>query len=157
LNALVRRWLHTEIEGCEKVEFIFKNGERQVFDGVIFIPKLTTNIISDGRLDEDGYWVVSGGREVLIREPGGRLLAKVKRMMSRLYLLTVRMSAATLTVVREDPMAWWWHEGHLNFSAMKKMVKEELVRGLSNIGPVERQCAACLVRKQSRTSFPAQA
>jgi hypothetical protein len=50
--------------------------------------------------------VVSGGREVLIREPGGRLLAKVKRMMSRLYLLTVRMSAATLTVVREDPMAW---------------------------------------------------
>jgi transposase InsO family protein len=103
--------------------------------------------------------VVIGSGELLIREPGGKLLARVKRTASRLYLLTVRLSAAMCTVTREDPVAWSWHErlGHLNFPTLKKMVKEELVRGLPDIGPVERPCAACLAGKQRRTPFPAQA
>jgi hypothetical protein len=148
-----------EIEGRGKVEFVCKNGERRVFGGVLYIPKLSANIISAGRLDEEGYQVVIGGGELLIREPGGKLLARVKRTASRLYLLTVKLSIAMCAVTCEDPVAWRWHErlGHLNFLALKKMVKEELVRGLPDIGPVERPCATCLAGKQRRTSFPAQA
>jgi hypothetical protein len=37
------------------VEFVCKNDELGSFDGVYFIPKLTANIVSVGRLDEDGY------------------------------------------------------------------------------------------------------
>jgi hypothetical protein len=44
-----------EFEGCVKVQFICKNGELRTFEGVYFIPKLTANIMSMGRLDEDGY------------------------------------------------------------------------------------------------------
>jgi hypothetical protein len=64
-----------EIEGHGKVEFICRNGERRVFEGVYFIPKLMANIVSVGRLDEDGYQVLIGNGELLIREPGGKLLA----------------------------------------------------------------------------------
>jgi hypothetical protein len=83
-----------EIEGRGMVEFVYKNGELRRFDGVYFIPKLTTNIVSVGRLDEDGYRVLIGGDELAIREPRGKLLARVKQAGSRLYLLHVTLSAA---------------------------------------------------------------
>jgi hypothetical protein len=47
----------TEIEGRGKVEFLCKNGERRMIEGVYFIPKLIVNIVSVGRLDEDSYQV----------------------------------------------------------------------------------------------------
>jgi hypothetical protein len=47
----------TEMEGRGKVEFLCKNGERRMFEGVYFIPKLIVNIVSVGRLDEDSYQV----------------------------------------------------------------------------------------------------
>jgi hypothetical protein len=52
-----------------------------------------------------------------------------------------------------------WHEclGHISFAAMKKMAKEELVRGLPDLTLGELPCVACLAGKQRRTSFPAQA
>jgi hypothetical protein len=148
-----------EIEGHGKVEFICRNGERRVFEGVYFIPKLTTNIVSVGRLDEDGYQVLIGNGELLIREPGGKLLARVKRTAARLYLLTVQLSTAECMVARGEAEAWRWHEclGHLNFPVLQKMAREGFVWGLPDIASVERPCGACLEGKQRRTVFPAQA
>jgi transposase InsO family protein len=42
-------------------------------------------------------------------------------------------------------------------AALRKLEKEELVRGLPKLGRVERVCEACQTGKQKRTSFPAQA
>jgi hypothetical protein len=98
LDTRVRETVHfgddsaMEIEGCGKVEFLCKNGERHVFEGVYFIPKLMANIVSVGRLDEDGYQVLIGSGKLAIREPSGKLLAKVKQTASRLSLLTVTLS-----------------------------------------------------------------
>jgi hypothetical protein len=71
----------------------------------------------------------------------------------------VNVSVAACSVARGDEAAWRWHErlGHLNFQAMKKMVREELVRGLPDFGSVEQPCGACLAGKQRRASFPVQA
>jgi hypothetical protein len=44
-----------QIEGRGTVMFTCKNGESRSFDGVYFIPHLTTNIMSVGQLDEIGY------------------------------------------------------------------------------------------------------
>jgi hypothetical protein len=59
-----------EIEGRGKVEFLYRNGEHRVFEGVYFIPKLMANIVSVGCLDEDGYQVLISGGELWIREQG---------------------------------------------------------------------------------------
>jgi hypothetical protein len=48
--------------------------------------------VSVGNLDEDGYQVIIRGGEVTICEPGGQLLAWVKRAANRLYLLIVNLS-----------------------------------------------------------------
>jgi hypothetical protein len=43
------------IEGRRTVMFMSKNGESQSFDEVYFIPRLTTNIVSVGQLNEIDY------------------------------------------------------------------------------------------------------
>jgi hypothetical protein len=40
---------------------------------------------------------------------------------------------------------------------MKKLAREDLVRGLPDVGLAKRPCEACLVGKKTRSSFPTQA
>jgi hypothetical protein len=47
-----------EIEGIGSILFVCRNGEDRVHAGVYMIPKLTTNIVSLGQLDELGYEVL---------------------------------------------------------------------------------------------------
>jgi transposase InsO family protein len=55
--------------------------------------------------------------------------------------------------------AWRWHArfGHTNFTALRKMGKEELVCGLPVLEQVEQVCDSCLVGKHWRAPFPQQA
>jgi hypothetical protein len=55
---------------------------------VYFIPRLESNIMSIGQLDEVGYNSDINTGVMKIREPGVLLLAKVKREANCLYLLT---------------------------------------------------------------------
>jgi hypothetical protein len=66
------------IEGRETVVFMCKNGESRSFDGVYLIPRLTTNNVSVGQLDEIGYKIDIDTGVMKIQEPGGVLLMKVK-------------------------------------------------------------------------------
>ncbi|CAA6674013.1 unnamed protein product [Spirodela intermedia] len=54
--------------------------------------------------------------------------------------------------------AWKWHArlGHVNMTALRKMAREELVRGLPAVGQVDQLCEACLAGKQKRSPFPQQ-
>jgi hypothetical protein len=81
-----------QIEGRGTVMFTCKNGESRSFDGVYFIPHLTTNIMSVGQLDEIGYKIDIDTSMMKIREPGGVLLAKVKQEVNRLYLLHLKFA-----------------------------------------------------------------
>jgi hypothetical protein len=82
----------TEIEGRGVVEFLCKDGERRSFAGVYFIPRLTANIVSVGQLDEAEYDIHIKAGKMDIREPGGCLLARIKREQSRLYVLDVNIA-----------------------------------------------------------------
>jgi hypothetical protein len=94
-----------EIERCGKVEFICKTGELRAFDRVYFIPKLTANIMSVGRLNQNGYNVLMGCGKLAIRAPGWKLLTMVKITASWLYLLTMRLSSVECLVARSDEAA----------------------------------------------------
>jgi hypothetical protein len=89
-----------EIEGHGRVEFVYRNGEVRCFDGVYFIPKLTVNIMSVGCLNKDGYQVLICSGKLTIREPGGKLLSKVKRADNRLYLLIMKLTRPRCLVLR---------------------------------------------------------
>jgi hypothetical protein len=52
--------LMARIEGHGTIVFVCKNGESQSFDGVYFIPRLMTNIVSVVQLDKIGYKIDTG-------------------------------------------------------------------------------------------------
>jgi hypothetical protein len=80
------------MEGRRTVVFVCKNSESRSFDGVYFIPRLTTNIMSVDQLDEIGYKIDIDTGMMKIREPGGVLLAKVKWEANCLYLLHLKFT-----------------------------------------------------------------
>jgi hypothetical protein len=100
------------IEGPSTVVFVCKNHEFWSFDGVYFIPRLTTNIVIVGQLNEIGYKIDIDTGVMKIREPGGVLLVKVKWEENRLYLLHLKFAQPTCLAVRgrDDEVAWRWHE-----------------------------------------------
>jgi hypothetical protein len=49
-----------------------------------------------------------------------------------------------------------WHErfGHLNFRALHKLSRGDMVKGLPDTGQVEQVCEDCVLAKQKRAPFP---
>ena len=137
------------IEGKGAIVFLCKNGEHRSFVGSYYIPRLTTNIVSIDQLDEAGYNINIKDGAMKVHEPGGQLLAKVMRGKNRSYLLHIKLVRPRCLVRRGVEEAWKWHArlGHVNMATVRKMAKEELVRGLPEIGQVDQLCEACLVGK----------
>jgi hypothetical protein len=106
------------IEGRGIVVFVCKNGESRSFDGVYFIPRLTTNIVSVDQLDEIGYNIDIDNSMMKIREPDGVLLVKVKWEVNHLYLLHLKFAQSTCLAVHGcgDEVAWRLSESWLGRS-----------------------------------------
>jgi hypothetical protein len=83
------------MEGHGTIVFMCKKGESRPFDWVYFIPRLTTNIVSIGQLDEIDYKIDIDTGMMKIWEPSGVLLAKVKRVVNHFYLLHLKFTQLT--------------------------------------------------------------
>ncbi|WVZ58489.1 hypothetical protein U9M48_008761 [Paspalum notatum var. saurae] len=130
------------IEGRGTVLFNCKNGEHHALAGVYHIPRLTTNIVSLGQLEEDGYKILMENGFLRIWDRSRRLLAKVPRTHNRLYQINLDISKPVCLAAQGTDVAWRWHAryGHINFRALrllanKEMHKLELVHG-DLCGPV---------------------
>jgi hypothetical protein len=147
------------IEGRGTVLFALKNGEHQVLANTYYIPRLTTNIVSIGQLDETGFQVLVEHGVMRIHDEEHRLLAKVARNANRLYILDAEVVQPVCWAAHTKEDAWVWHArfGHVNFGALPKMGREELVRGLPVLEQPEQMCDACLVGKHRRMPFPQRA
>jgi hypothetical protein len=90
------------IEGAGTVILEGKNGEHTPITGVYFIPRLTTNIISLGQLDEGDCDVHIKHGILRIRDENQRLLAKVRCSGNRLYKLRVKVARPLCLAARRD-------------------------------------------------------
>ncbi|WVZ56480.1 hypothetical protein U9M48_007001 [Paspalum notatum var. saurae] len=148
-----------EIEGRGTVIFACKNGEHCAMTGVYYIPRLKANIISLGQLERSGYRIDIGSGFLRIYDTLGKLLARVPRSESCLYILEAHIGQPVCLAARSAEAAWLWHGryGHLGFDNLRKLAREGLVRGLPELEHVNQVCDGCLVGKQRRSPFPAQA
>jgi hypothetical protein len=135
--------------------FSCKTREHQVFRGVYYIPKLNTNIIILGLLDEVGFQIIIDGGVLKIKDGERRLLAKVIRSPNRLYVINVELAKHVCLHAKGSESAWLWHArfGHMNFPALRKLAWEGLVHGLPDLEQVDQVCSGCLAGKHYRASF----
>lgn len=137
------------IEGCGAVLFQYKNGEPRTMNNYYYLPRLAANIISIGQLNEVGFdvWVKHGFMR--IRDKEMWLIAKIRRSPGRLYKLDVALARPVCLTARAGDDAWYWHAlfGLANFTVLRKMGREQLVRGMPLLKQVEQVCEACLACK----------
>jgi hypothetical protein len=143
-----------QIERIGTILFVCKNGEHMILAGVYLIPKLTTNIVSLGQLDGLGFEVLIKFGVMWVHDESHRLLAKVQCSSNWLYVLTMEVTQPVNLMAKGVDNAWLWHAWfrHLNFWALRRLAREDMVKGLPKVEQVEQLCIRCLVGKQRRTS-----
>jgi hypothetical protein len=74
-----------------------------------------------------------------ICEEDGRLLARISRGLTRLYMLELHITRLVCLTVQADEESWRWHArfGHTGFATLQKMGREEAVRGMPILEQVE--------------------
>jgi hypothetical protein len=142
------------IEGCGTVIFSCKSGERRSLSSIYYIPKLKTNILNVGNMDECRFEVLIHSGLMSIRDAENRLVAKIPRAHNRLYVLQARIAQLVCYLACVEEVSWFWHArlGHLGFQTLKKMVREEWVIGLPKIDH-NQLCDGWLVHTHRCTSF----
>jgi hypothetical protein len=106
-----------DIKGKGTVLCVCKSDEHRCLDGVYYIPRLTTNIMSLGHMDEDGFKVAIELGVLRLYDLQRKLLAKVHRSPSQLYFLDMNIAALVCLTAWVGDVVWRWHDryGHLNF------------------------------------------
>lgn len=130
--------------------------EHRTLTNAYYIPRLTANIINVGQLDEVGFQVLVKGGVMRIHDEERRLLAKIHRSPSRLYILDTEIARPVCLATHTMEDLWLWHAryGHVNFGALRKMGHDKLVHGMPLLDQVDQLCDACLASKHRCTPFP---
>lgn len=132
------------------------HNEHKVLTGVYYIPKLKSNIVSLGQLEEGGCDIrlYNGRLQVLDQEK--KLLISAPRTGNRLYTVKLGVVPPVCFLSKLNDEAWLWHAryGHLNFRALRELGREGMVIGVPVIDHVEQVCEGCALGKQHRAPFP---
>jgi hypothetical protein len=95
-----------EIEGIGSVMLQTKKVGHKVLTEVYFIPKLKSNIISLGQLEEGGCEIVIKKGLCSVYDVEGSLLAHAPRVQNRMYLLKTQLATPVCLVAKANDEAW---------------------------------------------------
>ena len=95
-----------QIKGRGTVEITQKDGDILRLLNVLYVPDLAANILSLGRLDEEGCRMTMAGGKLTVFDRHGRLVAKVQRSEGRLYLLKLKVVDQCLVATKDSSENW---------------------------------------------------
>ena len=138
-------------EGKRSIFLNYLDGEEIKLEGVLYVPSLRVNILSLGKLDEDGFTATLEGGVLSIFDKEGKQFARIRKTNGNMYLLKLGVSEFCQISREEDQEVWLWHHRfcHQYFRAIDDMRKGEMVRGLPNISFSDRLCRNYVAGKQS--------
>ena len=147
-----------EICGLGSVVIQGRHDQHKVLTSVYYIPKLKSNIVSLGQLEEAGCDIRLFDGWLKVFDPEHNLLISAPRTSNRLYIIKLGVTPPVCLMHKLNDIAWKWHAryGHLNFRALRELGKKHLVEGMPVVDRVERVCDGCTLGKQHRTPFPKQ-
>ena len=142
-----------KVEG--DISVTLKTGEVLTIPNVLYLPDLKTNILSLGKLDEQGCKTFLSSGFLTVHDKSGRLLTKTKKTLGNMYKMMININERCNLVEEEASEAWLWHKRfcHQSFYTLQDMIRGDLVKGLPQFRNPNVVCAHCISGKQSRTSF----
>jgi hypothetical protein len=147
-----------EICGLGLVVIKGRHDQHKVLTNVYYIPKLKSNIVSLGQLEEAGCDIRLSDGCLKVFDTEYNLLISAPRTGNRLYTVKSGVDAPMCLLTRKNDVAWQWHSrfGHLNFRALRDLGRKEMVEGLPLIDQVEQVCDGCTLYsgKTTQNSFP---
>ena len=140
-------------EGKGSISVCDSNGKELNLEGVLFVPTLRVNILSIGKLDDDGYTSTLGGGILSIFDNRGELFAKIRKSRGSMYLIELCVPDQCHVTQEEQEAVWLWHHRlcHQNFKKIDDMRRVEMVNGLPNVRFSNRLCRSCVAGKQNRS------
>ncbi|KAG8379344.1 hypothetical protein BUALT_Bualt07G0078600 [Buddleja alternifolia] len=141
----------TEVIGMGNINLETDTGCRLILRDVRHIPDIRLNIISTGKLDDDGY--VSNFGEGKWKLTKGSLITAKGKKKNLLYLMQAKLSNGEVNAAVNNSSIELWHKrlGHLSQKGMQLLAKKKL---LPDVNGIELQiCVDCLAGKQHRVAF----
>ena len=140
-----------KVVGIGDVCLEMNNGTRLLLRGVKHIPEIRLNLISAGKLDDEGYCnTFSNGQWKLTK--GAMVVARGNKHSS-LYILQARLSKGVINAVNDELTTELWHKrlAHMSERGLAVLAKKNLLSGMNDAHL--RRCTHCLAGKQNRVSF----
>jgi len=121
--------------------------QHKVLTDVYYIPKLKSNIVSLGQLEEKGFKVVLENGKMCVYDQERALIIAAPRAANRLYTVIFGVVPPVCLLAKFDDEAWRWHArfGHLNFRALRDLSCKRMVDGMPTVNRVEQICDGCVL------------
>ena len=147
-----------EIKGLGSIVMEGRDQHHKLLTNVYYIPKLKSNIISLGQLEEAGCDVRLRNGRLTVVDSEGTLIISAPRTNNRLYTLKNAVVSPVCLHMNLEDKNWLWHArfGHLNFRALRDLASKGMVEGMPTVDRVEQVCDGCTFGKQHRIPFPHQ-
>ncbi|KAH9735120.1 hypothetical protein KPL71_017636 [Citrus sinensis] len=133
------------------------NVSSTLIENVCLVENLKHNLLSISQLCDKGYRVIFDESKCVIENAcDGKVLFVGNRYVN-VYTINIDCASTNekcLSALHDD--GWLWHRrlGHASMDLISKIVKNDLVKGLSKINfQKDRICEACQFGKQIKTSF----
>lgn len=142
----------TKVVGIGNIHLKMDNGSTVLLRDVKHAPSVRLNLISIGKLDDDGYGnnFVDGKWKI---SKGSLVLAKGTKLKENLYLLQASILVDSVNVVKKQCSPELWHKrlSHISAKGLDVLVKKNILQGAKS--SIFDKCSHCLEGKQTRVSF----
>ena len=125
-------------------------GTKLLLKGVKHVPDVRLNLISTGKLDDEGFYSLFGGGKWKLSR-GSMVVARGDKTSS-FYWMQAKVSKDTINAVENDNAMELWHKrlGHMSEKGLSVLSKEA-IPGISGLHL--QKCVHCFAGKQHRVSF----
>ena len=166
--------LDENVDGQERITF-GDNSKRKVqglgkvaisndhsISNVLHVASLRFNLLSVGQLCDLGFQCLFTEKEVVVsKKDDDQVIFKGFRY-NNLYLVDFTSEDANwkTCLFTKTSLGWLWHRrlAHVGMSSLKKLMKNDLVRGLKDVKfEKDKLCSACQASKQVANTHPTKA
>ena len=124
-----------QYEGKGEILVTYKKNEEMVIPNVLYLHDLKANILSLGKLDDEGCITLLSSSVLMVHDKFCRLMTKTKKTRGNLYQPKINISEKCNLIKEDNCEMWLCHKRfcHQSFYTLKDMISGNLVRGLLQI------------------------